>query len=178
MKALSDRDEEVVTAVDEAVGAALERLDELFPGGDKAGITSNFQGLLSDVVMQMLTNRLDTKSVAGHCVKLRRLVLDDAFFGRLPVGSGDAFLIRIGNPEVFGVRLDEGVCQLQVLSPDSRRIKSISKAQDAWSNEAAAVQAAIQFLKDEGVDIPTAESAQMTLIPVRPDDRWGWVVAR
>ncbi len=45
---------------DEAAGAACETLDDFFPGGDRDGVTSDFQRKLQDKILEMLRDEFGT----------------------------------------------------------------------------------------------------------------------
>lgn len=54
----------------EATAKACEVLDAQFPGWDAGGITSNFQGLLAEVITRMLKGHSVLDGVRGHATML------------------------------------------------------------------------------------------------------------
>lgn len=70
-------DQDVSQVVAEAAAAACEKLDAVFPGRDVGGITSNFQGLLEEVVLHMLVGRSLLDGRRRYPVKLPQLVIED-----------------------------------------------------------------------------------------------------
>lgn len=87
-------DERVKQAVEAATKAACSVLDELFPGGDANGISSNFQGRLEEVLSTMLNGR-DPKQPSVKAPGLRQLALSDQDFGRPASGSFVYYVVRV-----------------------------------------------------------------------------------
>lgn len=78
----SVEDEDVQLAIDEAVEAALDRLDELLPGknSESEGINSNFRGVLVEQITAMMTGRhYSDRTTMAH---LNPLFGDWRSFGR------------------------------------------------------------------------------------------------
>ena len=66
--------DEIEEAIERAAGLACKSLDEVFPGTERGGITSNFQGLLVAHIRTMLQGSSD---VAQCYVRLPVLVREN-----------------------------------------------------------------------------------------------------
>ena len=86
-------DDQVRDAIERAASAACQVLDETFPGREKDGITSNFQGLLAETLGQMLAGNDHLRLT--HRVVLPRLVHTDDSFGDIHQ-RGDGYVV--GDP--------------------------------------------------------------------------------
>ena len=67
-------DDAVVKVIEDAAKAACEVLDQQFPGHDAGGITSDFQGLLVEVLTHMLRGRSVLDAKRGHYITLTNLI--------------------------------------------------------------------------------------------------------
>lgn len=148
-------DHAVCKGVSQAVAAACECLDVLFPGRDARGITSNFQGLLEEVVLQMLLGRSVLDSRRGHTVALPQLVIDDGFFGR-PLDRGELFLAC--KPSAPGSH------KVLALDPDGEDFKALDGIGDAWTSYEAAARAARRYFVRKEL---TLEQAHVLELQVR-----------
>lgn len=131
-------DPEVEQMIERAAGAACSALDESFPGkdGHRPGITSNFQGLLADVLRQMLTGNDPLAQSRGHFVALPRLALADRHFGNIHA-TGDGYVVALRD------------APLQVLNDSGSRFVPLSSDDevDPYTSFEAAVQGAMGYLK-------------------------------
>lgn len=151
-------DQDVSQVVAEAVAAACEKLDAFFPGRDAGGITSNFQGLLEQVVQQMLIGRSQLDGARGYSVHLPQLLIDDAFFGS-PLLRGSLFL---------PVRIYSAVEPIEALDPDGGGFKRIDLVADAWTSYELAARAAFKYLREMGMSIEEAQAMQVCVVAVQP----------
>lgn len=145
-------DPEVEQMIERAAGAACSALDESFPGkdGPRPGITSNFQGLLAEVLRQMLTGK--DPLAPGHYVKLPRLVLADRHFGNVHA-TGDGYVVA--KPDA----------PLQVLNNSGSRFVLLSSVDevDPYTSFEAAVQGAMNYLSRNRCE---ADEELPTILPV------------
>lgn len=162
-------DESVKEAIEDAAKAACQALDEHFPGGDGGGITSNFQGLLAEVIGHMLTGKSVLDAKRGHYVSLPKLVLDNHAFGeRIP---GDLFVVTMGDG--YDWEMIDGV-------PNSKeRIKVLNDATsgfvpledgehvDPYTSFEAATHGAIEYLRSKGL---SPGDANLSIKPVIMND--------
>lgn len=125
-------DEQVQAAVAEAARAACGVLDEMFPGRDAGGITSNFQGLLEQLLTEMLNGR-DPSS--RRQTVLPKLALADNDFGREDQGWAAYFVVRTTDGWVLNWSGTQFVAPV-------RNQENV----DAWVSRAAAVQEAIKCI--------------------------------
>ncbi|MFU4538235.1 hypothetical protein ACM73L_32985 [Pseudomonas aeruginosa] len=137
-------DPAVQKAIDEATAKACEVLDAQFPGWDAGGITSNFQGLLAEVITRMLP----------------RLIVDETFFG-CPLIRGDMFLIHKPEKPVYGEP-----DRVLVLEPGASSFKPIANAGDAFTSFDAAAAAAMKYLEAEQLTLEQAKALQLSVVPV------------
>ncbi|MBA1280312.1 hypothetical protein [Stutzerimonas stutzeri] len=135
--------------IEAAARDACTTLDELFPGGDPDGITSNFQGLLVEAMTHMLKGRSLLDSKRGHYVALPQLLVDESLFGN-PLIHGDAFLVV--KPAVVHP-WDQPKPATQVLCPDSNTFRPISAIGDAWTSFEAAAKHAFEYCVREEMDL-------------------------
>lgn len=125
-------DDRVQAAVAEAARAACNVLDEAFPGRDAGGITSNFQGLLEQLLTEMVNGR-DPSS--RHQTALPKLALADDDFGRDDPAWAAYFVVRTTDGWVLNWS------GTQFVAP-ARNQENV----DAWVSRAAAVQEAIKCI--------------------------------
>lgn len=148
----------VVDAIEDAAQAACRVLDSHFPGFEQCGITSNFQGLLMDVIGHMLKGRSVLDGKRGHATQLPQLVIDNSFFGD-PIVRGEMFLVtKVG---------DDG--RVVALSPDSLVFRSLDRIGDAWTSFDAAAAFALNYLRAEGISIAEAAELGLTVQSVQFD---------
>lgn len=162
-------DQDVSQVVADAVAAACEKLDAVFPGRDAGGITSNFQGLLEQVVQQMLIGRSQLDAARGYSVHLPQLLIDDAFFGS-PLLRGSFFL---------PVRIETAVEPIEALDPDGGGFKRIDLVADAWTSYERAARAALEYLRAMGSSIEEAKAMKLSIVAVwpAPGKERGYVVS-
>lgn len=170
-----DQDTEVTEAIEAAAHAACEVLDSAFPGHDNGGITSNFQGLLAEVLAHMLKGRSVLDSQRGHFIQLSALVIDGAFFGN-PLARGEAFLVTKEGSEQWGAVGTglHGGCkplgrELLALSPDSKTFRPIAEASDAWTSFEAAAGQALDYLRAEELTLEQARELGLRVRAVVAD---------
>ena len=150
-------DQAVCEAVSDAVSSACKTLDLLFPGRDAGGITSNFQGLLEEVVLHMLRGQSVLDGRRGHTVSLPQLVIDDSFFGN-PLAKGDLFVA------VKGERV--GTDAVLALNPDSNGFKALYELGDAWTSFGHAALAAKGYLERNDYSLEAAQELGLRVVPV------------
>lgn len=155
-----EQDPAVAKAVEEATAKACEALDAQFPGWDSGGITSNFQGMLAQVITAMLKGQSLLDSERGHSTMLPRLIVDQAFFGK-PWVQGDMFLIHKPEKPVWGETE-----RVLVLEPGASSFKPIAQAGDAFTSFSAAAVEAMKYLDGEGLTMEQATALQLTIVPV------------
>lgn len=167
-------DTPVLLAIEAAAAAACKELDKHFPGSDNGGITSNFQGHLTDVLKQMLKGHSVLDGLHGHSTQLPRLILDDSFFGCSLI-RGDLFLIFKPAKQENGQ--PDGTL---VLQPDASTFVPVLTAGDAFTSFEAAAAAAAKYLADEDLSLEQAKELNLQVLPVEPtqngSDR-GFVIA-
>lgn len=162
-------DTDVTQKIQEAAQAACGKLDELFPGCDNGGVTTNFQGLLVEVLTHMLAGRSLLDSKRGHFTQLPELVIDDAFFGS-PMIRGDMFLVtkKADCPE-----RGEGKGDLVALDPDSGDFRPLSAIGDAHTSFEAAAKFALTYLRMFGHGPEQARKLGLKVQPVEFDKARG-----
>lgn len=147
------RDAEIEQAVDAAARQACEMLDELFPGRDAGGITSDFQQALGGVMKHMLLGRSMLDEMRGRTVTLPVLAVGDAFYGN-PFRRGDAFLITKTDEQQRVVALDV----------HDGGFKPLDAVASAWDTYEAAAHHATGYLKSQ---VPSIEAAKELGLRVR-----------
>lgn len=152
--------ESVLEAIENASTAACKVLDAQFPGWDSGGITSNFQGLLAEVITQMLKGKSVLDETRGHPTKLPRLILDHDFFGNTNV-RGEFFLVRKVSTSPHA-----DLEPVLVLDPDTSAFGPIESVNDAYTSFQAASEAAMKYLVAEGFTIDEAEDLKLKVVPV------------
>lgn len=181
----TSEDQDVVETIEEAARTACNILDSKFPGCEKNGITSNFQGLLVEVLTHMLKGRSVLDERRGHYTRLPTLIIDDSFFGT-PCIRGEAFLVTKDGLEQWGAigSGSDGGCkflgrELLALNPDSNRFRPMPQIGDAWTSFEAAAKAALQFLRDEGLSLEEATALGLNIQAVVPDQsrETGYILA-
>ncbi len=155
-----ERDPAVAKAIEDATAKACEALDTQFPGWDRGGITSNFQGLLAQVITTMLKGQSVLNGDRGHATILPRLIVDEAFFGR-PWVQGDMYLIHKPEKPVYGEPE-----RVLVLEPGASSFKPIARAGDAFTSFSVAAAEAMKYLEAEGLSMEEAKALQLTIVPV------------
>jgi hypothetical protein len=172
---LNDHDAEVVDTIEDAARAACKVLDEVFPGHERAGITSNFQGLLVEVLAHMLKGRSVLDGRRGAYVALPQLIIDETFFGAA-FTKGDTFLVTKDGAEIWGAvgSAPDGGCAYQgrdvlALCPDSNRFRPIAEIGDAWTSVEAACAAALAYLRGQGSSLEEAREYRLKVQPVVAD---------
>lgn len=163
------KSEAVQQAIADATKAACERLDEMFPGHDNGGITSNFQGLLHELIETMLTGD-DPRD--GRATRLPQLALTNASFGN-ETADGTAFVVtkKIRNPEQqFGVDLVVGA--LNDNENGFIRFCGNQERLDPYTSYEAAVSGACKWLERTG-KTQAEEKLQIRPVSVSLDkNRW------
>lgn len=174
MKILHIDDEQVRQVVANAARTACRELDGMFPGYDNGGITSNFQGLLEEVLMHMLAGKSVLDAKRGHSVSLPTLVLDDASFGN-PLLRGESFVVTRTEEGDWNETTHRHDTQTFVLNDSGTRFVAMDASEqvDPYTSYPAAVKAVLEYLKREEEDT-TAPLPQIR--PVHITDR-GWVFA-
>jgi hypothetical protein len=154
-------DTDVTQKVQEAAQAACGKLDELFPGFDNGGISSNFQGLLVEALTHMLTGRSLLDASRGHLTQLPELVVSDAFFGS-PMIRGEMFLVtkRADCPN-----RGEGKGDLVALDPDNGHFRPLSAIGDAHTS----FEYALTYLRVSGFTLEQARKLGLKVQPVEFD---------
>lgn len=163
-----EADTDVVQAIDDAARAACDVLDQVFPGGDGGGITSNFQGLLVEVLGHMLKGRSVLDGRRGHSTDLPQLVADDAFFGS-PYIRGEAFLLTKEGHEMWDHRTTPPKYlgrETLVLPPGRHSFCSLAQAGDAWTSFEAAAAGAREYLKEIDASFEQARDLGLKIQPV------------
>lgn len=160
-KFISCSDPKVSSAIQSAAKAACSELDAVFPGYDAGGITSNFQGLLVEVLEDMLKGHSPIVSRRMHTTSLARLVADEDFFGKRFVLNTEAGFAVVRRPEDAGglVRQSSGVLAL-----DGKVFRPIEKLSDAWTNFDSAGKAALEYCTSEQLTFD--EAAKIAVVPV------------
>jgi hypothetical protein len=136
-------------------------LDKMFPGGESGGITSNFQGLLSEVILQMAKGRSVLDGLKGYATHLSPLVVDDSMFGQ-PMVRGDQFLVLTGGDHVLA------------LQPGNREFRPLAEITDAWTSFDVAAQAAFEHCARQGMtihDIRKSDISVQCVVPVANQER-------
>lgn len=156
MKPMHIEDQNVQQVIERAAEAACSALDEVFPGHDKQGITSNFQGLLTEVIAHMLTGNSILDAKRGHYTALPRLVLDDRAFGDSS-SPGTAFLVVRDEAGDWDTDLHRQTTKLLALDGNERRFVQLdaSDSLNPYTSFEAAVQGAMRYLKRDDVCDPT-----------------------
>lgn len=162
-------DESVQEAIEDAARAACQVLDEHFPGGDGGGITSNFQGLLAEVIGHMLAGNSVLDAKRGHYTSLPKLVLDDRAFGESV--PGDMFVVAMEDGYNWDVVDNKPVStkRLLVLNDSGRRFVPVSDVDhvDPFTSFEAARRGAIEYLRESGLAL---EDVKLSIRPVAPGD--------
>lgn len=130
-------DPDVQEVLDQAVQAACEALDRLFPGQppEVRGVSSNFAGQLRSHMAAMLTGEPGYQ--ATHRVALNKLLYCDADFGpqvRLSAEADGYLAWREGTDEVL----------------EGGRFRVMTKVEDLYTSREAAIEALRKYLAGEG----------------------------
>lgn len=154
---LSVDDSSVEEVVERAAALACVALDEFFPGAEKGGITSNFQGALVRALKQMLEGK--------GSAYLPQLVVDDRFFGN-PCASGSAYLIvRTMRDNCAwneaAQRFGMDVVQALDLEFGHSGFRPLSQVSDAYTSFEAAAADALRYLQANGYTL--AEARELAL---------------
>jgi hypothetical protein len=163
--------ERVDQVIEEAAKAACGVLDEEFPGRDNCGITSNFQGLLVEVLAQMLKGRSVMNRERGHYTVLPTLVLDESFFGS-PRTSGNLFLVTKEGDERYDNRVSPPRWlgrEVLALNPDGGGFCPLPMIGDAWTSFEAAASHGFRYLVEHVETIEEAVALGLAIKPVVPD---------
>jgi hypothetical protein len=145
MTSLHIEDEEVKDIAGNAARVACKTLDVVFKGKDRGGITSNFEGLLSKLILEMLGGR-DPRTVrAMSSVHLPALVHTDATFGD-PIGKSDDSGFVVVRESDWWVLGWDGVRFVSGRDEDTN---------DPFTSFAAAVAGAMKYLQKIGSDAKT-----------------------
>lgn len=152
----------------EAARAACQVLDQAFPDKEAGGITSNFQGLLEEVIIHMLKGRSVLDASRGHATSLNRLVIDDSVFGE-PMVRGSAFLVTLGVDEVLVLDPGQGdALQIEDAADPWSAFRPIEQATDAWISFEVAAEAALKFCRMAGMSTFDVIHSRITVKPVVP----------
>lgn len=155
-------DPEVTQAIEDAVSAACDELQRLFPQGrgvEYHGISSNFQGLLIEHIKAMLTG----KEAADRSwrTELNALLATDDSFGRIPyekdgphVGYTVAKLSeQLGQVDLF-LDPDRGYCELAQLG-----------AGGLYTTKDACVRGVLDRMARKG-ELPREEGVRLSAIEI------------
>jgi hypothetical protein len=164
-KLLHAKSDTVQDLAEEASRAACKVLDGVFPGKDRDGISSNFQGLLAEALGHMLKGCSLLDASRGHSTQINRLVADDSLFGQSMV-RGDWFLVTQGLDEIF------------VLEPGRDDFRPIEQAGDAWLTFEAAANAALAFCRKADMTVLDVIQSRIEVKPVvqRANSLTGYLV--
>jgi transcriptional regulator with XRE-family HTH domain len=137
LHAICLEDEKVSEVIEEAARAAIEKLDELFPGNrpEVDGISSNAQGLLVEQIKALLKGQ--SHYTPSYLTYLKPLVYSDSILGReysKKQGAGGYLVRLVGTDRV----LEDG------------RFRLARKATDMYSSWEAAAAAVRKFVNEEG----------------------------
>ncbi len=144
MEPLHIDDDSVKALLEDVAREACQRLDEAFPGGDGGGITSNFQGLLVEVLGEMLCGRDPHFVKRGHFTALPPLVHTDRSFGDPGQGGEVFFVQRKSDRHVLNWN------ETAFLQPTAE------DGIDPSTTFEAAVQAAMKYLRANETDVRSA----------------------
>lgn len=157
MKPLHIDDDKIQEAIQKASSTACQVLDDTFPGKEKSGISSNFQGLLVEILGRMLAGTDPLAGSKGYATELPRLILTDSSFGDWRQ-RGDAYVVvkptPVSDPAL--VLNDKGTRFVPLDTPDEV---------DPFTSFEAAASGAMGYLKREGGEIefiPEIRSVLMT----------------
>jgi hypothetical protein len=165
MNEIKHIDDQIVDqTVEEAVAAACEVLDGLFPGHDAGGITSNFQGLLKSNILEMLQGRAPRRA----STVLPKLVLTDDDFGPDLILGTMVLPIRIGHVSwgMVDGRLKRIGVEILGLEDASGQFASLTRIGDCFTSRTAAAKALRKWLSDEGCTREQFEEMNLLIAPV------------
>lgn len=159
-------DEVVETAIRDAVTAACNSLDTLFPGCDNGGITTNFAGTLETAIRKMLTG-VDPVCSRG-AAHLPVLALDDHHFGDHR-SSEKLFVIAAALERASDECPKKPAMRSLVLNWSGSAFVPLETPGevDPFMSFDAAVKGALRWLRNEET---TLESAKISIRPVRQTD--------
>lgn len=175
MKPMHISDPEVCEAVEEAARAACHILDETFPGKDSKdspGITSNFQGLLEEVLRQMIAGVDPLAAMKGYQTGLPALAYTDARFGNQRQ-IGDGYVVLKPSPEQPSWRHPDDMIPDLALNDLGTRFVPLGTpdAIDPFTSYEAAVQGAMSYLKEH--DEETGQQIEVRAVAMAPN---GWTL--
>lgn len=159
--------ESVQQVIEDAAKAACDVLDAEFPGRDNCGITSNFQGLLVQVLTHMLKGRSVMDRERGHYTVLPTLMLDEKFFGS-PTTQGSQFLVTMDGEERFDTSVQPPRWlgrEVLGLNPDGGGFARLSEIGDAWTSFEAAAKHGFEYL---AAHVDTMEQAVALGLKIKP----------
>lgn len=147
-------DPEVQEKVEEAAKAAVEVLDELFPGYDAGGITSGFQGSLVEILKSLL---------AGRMVMYKPLTITATPIRAL---DSDHFGTRQWLANAFLAAQFQEDGSLKVICADSGRLVPIERAADAFTSFEAAGSSIKEYARKNFDTVEELLEAKFTIVPV------------
>lgn len=164
-KFIHAEDEIVNETVEAAAAAACDVLDTLFPGGDKGGITSNFQGLLKRSLMDMIQGRAPRPT---HQTNLPKLVMNDDDFGPAMINETMFLPIRVGLPELGIVAGEYGRLATEVTGLDDAygQFKPLARTEDCFTSREAAEKVLRQWLHIEEYSMEQVREMNILIAPV------------
>lgn len=160
---LSVDDDSVDEVVERAASLACMALDEVFPGSEKGGITSNFQGALVRTLKGMLQGE--------GSAYLPQLAVSERFFGN-PAARGEAFLVvrTVRDHGAWNAETQRfGVDVLEALDPDSNRFRPLHRIADAHTSFQGAASNALRYLQDQGYTLAEARELALEVRAVELD---------
>ena len=147
-------DEQVQQAVEDAAKAAVEVLDEIFPGYDAGGITSGFQGSLTEILKSML---------AGRMVVCKPLTITSTPV--LAVDS-DHFGTRQWLSSAFLAAQFQEDGSVKVIDAYTGRLVPIEKAGDAFTSFEAAGDSIKEYAKSRFDTVEELLAQKFVIVPV------------
>lgn len=172
-----ETDKDVVNAIEKAASEACQVLDSIFPGFDKNGITSEFQGHLKEILTEMLKGQAPV--IRGCSTSLPTLIVDETFFGN-PNQKGNAFLVTKLSDPVWEKDESTGRFQPQrhlvALDLDSGFFRPLSQISDAWTSFELAASSAVEHLKKHGLSMEEARAEGLSIKAVTMISEGGYSV--
>lgn len=171
---------EVEKAVSNAARAACAELDLLFPGSDNGGISSNFEGMLTEVIALMLKGESVTTPHRGHQTYLPRLAVDDTFFGDPhQCGTTFALLRRVQLPIKRGDTSDTPREGYVGINANGNPVE-LSELDTVYGSYEEAAQAALRYLRECDFSVESALIYNLRVLSVEPDHSksTGYVLTR
>ena len=176
-----ERDEDVQALVNAVAHATAEIMKPLFMRNGLTELGADFETSVAEAVCALLKGAGGTdfrRLMMGK--KLPQLLIDDAFFGHPAAGDSEYLVVTAKDVSTGEFAASVGGSRgWFVLQPGAREFTALDDATVAYKDFGEAVQAVLQFLRQQGVDLEEAKRLGLRVMPVAhvPAYKGGFVLA-